>query len=120
MTLRRTLIHNTLPIFFGFATILATELHASCNATVNGKPMPWVECEAACQIYGSYPYGDYLRDRKGNWVNINNPSERGNIYVDAQYSRGCGGSGGGSSSGGHWSDGDGCISSEWFGGTCIW
>jgi hypothetical protein len=106
---------KTLPIQLVLAAVISTEAHAGCNATVNGRRMSAGECEAACQIYGSYPYGDYLRDSQGNWMNTGNPSERGNIYLDARYSRGCNSSGGSAPS-----NESGCFNSEWFDGGCIW
>lgn len=92
---------------------IATEAGAACNSTVNGRPMSVQECEMARQIYGSYPRGHYLRDRHGNWVNRYDPSERGNVFLDAQR----GGYGGGSGGGRHWSDGEGCVRTE-FGSVC--
>ena len=77
-------------IFFaliGLAAILAMEAQARCNATVNGRPMTWQECEMARQIYGVYPRGHYLRDAQGNWVNAYDWSERGNVFLDAQRNR---------------------------------
>ena len=97
-------------VFIGVMIVFATEANASCNATVNGRPMSWQECEMARQIYGGYPRGHYLRDRYGNWVNTLNPSERGNVFHDAQRPRESGG-------GRHWSDGPGCVRTE-FGSVC--
>jgi hypothetical protein len=87
----------------GLAAVLATEAQANCLATVNGRPMTSQECEMAPQIYGSYPYGHYLRDAQGNWVNLCDWSEQGNVFLDARPGPPSGGSGGG----GHWSDGPG-------------
>ena len=68
---------------------------AACNATVNGRPMTAEECAFNREIYGQVVPGDYLLDGNGNWVNINNPMHRGNIYQDAQrgYGQGSGDSG---------------------------
>jgi hypothetical protein len=57
---------------------------AACNATVNGRPMSPQECAMTIQVYGQVIPGNYLVDDNGNWVNINNPRHRGNIYRDAQ------------------------------------
>ena len=77
-----------------------TDAVAACGATVNGKAMTVTECRLARQIYGEVVPGDYLRDARGNWVKIGDPSVRGNIYRDAQRARNSNGSG-------HWSDAGG-------------
>lgn len=61
---------------------------AACNATVNGRPMSPQECAMAIQVYGRVVPGDYLVDRYGNWVNINNPMHRGNTYMGNQGTSG--------------------------------
>lgn len=71
-------------VVFILVTVLATKAQARCSATVNGAPMTAEECEVARNIYGAYPYGHYLRDGQGNWVNIYNWSEKGNVFLDAQ------------------------------------
>jgi predicted small secreted protein len=68
---------------------------AACNATVNGRPMTIQECAQTIQVYGRVVPGNYMTDAYGNWININNPWHRGNIYSDAQ--RNAGGSLGGRS-----------------------
>ena len=67
---------------------------AACGATVNGRPMSTQECALNLQVYGRVIPGDYLADNRGNWVNANNPTHRGNTYRDAR-----------STSGGRWSGG---------------
>jgi hypothetical protein len=57
---------------------------AACNATLNGRPMSPQECARAIQIYGQVLPGNDLVDGNGNWVNVNNPTRRGNTYRDAQ------------------------------------
>ena len=67
---------------------------AACNATINGRPMTPQECNVIIQVYGQVLPGNYLVDSNGNWVNVNNPQHRGNIYRDAQNnSRGSSGGG---------------------------
>lgn len=68
---------------------------AACNSTVNGRPMTVQECNTAIQVYGNVVPGHYYADNNGNWVNLNNPSHRGNTYRDARRQRG-GSWGGGS------------------------
>ena len=80
-------MRKTFFVFAGLAAVFATEAHARCNATVNGRMMSSQECEIARQIYGSYPRGRYLRDQQGNWVNVDNLSERGNVYYDTERGR---------------------------------
>lgn len=58
--------------------------HAACNATVNGRAMTQEECALGMRVYGQVTPGAYLMDEYGNWVYINNPSLRGNTYLDAQ------------------------------------
>ncbi len=77
-----------------------TDAVAACGATVNGKAMTVTECRLARQIYGDVVPGDYLRDARGNWVKIGDPSVRGNIYRDAQRARSSNGSGRSSNAGG--------------------
>jgi hypothetical protein len=83
----------------GLALTTASDVHAACNATVNGQPMSMELCMTALQIYGGVEPGHYQLDQAGNWVNLSNPSLRGNLYRDAQ------GSGGGSGGTGNSSDG---------------
>lgn len=75
---------------------VAGTAEAACNATINGRPMTWQECQTIVSVYGSVIPGHYLADDQGNWVNRANPYHRGNIYQDAQRRR----YGGGGSSGG--------------------
>ena len=75
--------------FFSAALVAMTCLPsktalAACNATINGRPMSPQECATTIQVYGQVIPGDYLVDENGNWVNVNNPLHRGNIYRDAQ------------------------------------
>ena len=107
-------MRSTFFVLAGLAAVFATEAQARCNATVNGRPMTWQECEIAREIYGGYPRGHYLRDAQGNWINLYNWSEQGSVYRDAQRGPRSGGSGGG---GRHWSDGPGCVRTE-FGSVC--
>ena len=46
--------------------------------------MTAAECALNIQVYGGVIPGDYAVDVRGNWINVNNPSHRGNIYMDAQ------------------------------------
>jgi hypothetical protein len=75
----------------GLALVSPSVAEAACNATLNGRPMPIELCRAAVQVYGSVVPGDYLMDRAGNWVNLNNPAHAGNIYRDAQGGQDSGG-----------------------------
>jgi len=59
-TKQKTMLIGT----FSFAVAITVEAEAACNSTVNGYPMPWNECEATCEVYGSYPNGHYVRDGK--------------------------------------------------------
>jgi hypothetical protein len=113
MKMSKTKLKTVLIGTFAFAVAITVEAEAACNSTVNGYSMPWNECEAACEIYGSYPNGDYVRDAQGNWANIHNPSERGNIYRDARFSRGC-------HANSSPSNDSGCTTPGWFGSACIW
>lgn len=84
----------------GFSISFVTDVHAACDATINGRPMTAEECDVATRIYGYVEPGDYLRDSRGNWVKVGDPYKRGNVYLDAQRQ-------GDSGDSGYWSDGEG-------------
>jgi len=75
------------------AIVFSPEAEAACGAQLNGRPMTAQECISLRSIYGSVLPGRYASDGRGNWVNLDNPGHRGNIYTDRR--RGGGGGGGG-------------------------
>lgn len=94
--IKRAVVATALAVSTG--CLFGETAQAACNATVNGRPMSPQLCAATIQVYGQVIPGNYLADEQGNWVNINNPQHRGNIYQDARSRRDRG-----SSSGGSWS-----------------
>lgn len=72
------------------AIVFSPEAEAACMALVNGCPMTAQECGAVRSVYGSVLPGRYAADARGNWVNLDNPRHRGNIYTGG---RGAGGGG---------------------------
>lgn len=93
--MRRTILATLAVAGSTLATMPAA--NAACGATVNGQPMSIELCSAVYQIYGGVIPGHYRVDQDGNWINLANPSHRGNFYRDAQ--RPLAGSGGGASGG---------------------
>ena len=106
-------MRSTFFVLAGLAAVFATEAQARCNATVNGRPMTWQECEIAREITAATRAVTTSGTRKA--TGLISTTGRSRVAFIAMLSAVRDPAGPGVAR--HWSDGPGCVRTE-FGSVC--